>query len=143
MITHGPDCPGVVWGEHLTLCPGGADCQGALAERAAVAREGGPGRRPAVLGGECARCRRGGGAHETSCPKVIAVYHRAAIRACSEVLDGPIDLDTLAGDSVERAHIETAIEAALSIDLTDEHRGRWRTPRELAAIVERVMGERA
>jgi acyl carrier protein len=67
---------------------------------------------------------------------------RTIIRACSEVLDGPIDLDTLAGDSLQRAEIEMAVEEALGISIPEDDRQIWRTPRELAEIVERVVGGR-
>jgi acyl carrier protein len=210
VIAHGVECPGVVWGEPLTLCPGGGeDCPGATAERAQVIAEGGPDMRPAVLGGECARCFRGGGAHETTCPKVerlLQVPHFAAeiecvhcgadvdiplrtfegredhwlfedetlrcehcgganhvmvddgsayfatcddpcpvcdvLRAVEDVLDRSADLDTPAGDSLQRAEVEMAVEEAMGVDIPEDDRGTWRTPRELAAIVERVKAER-
>lgn len=84
----------------------------------------------------CVACVLDRADHETWC----AAPH--VLTACREVLD-VADLDAPAGDSLARCMVEMAVEEALDIEIQDEDVLTWTTPRELAAIVERVMAAKA
>jgi acyl carrier protein len=59
-----------------------------------------------------------------------------------EVVDEAAGHDTSAGDSLARVMVEMEVEHRLGVDVPRGEQGRWTTPRELAAIVERTMVDR-